>query len=178
MTGTRRSARPIRIALAARLGADIDGAWWPQTASMVNELPGLIAALQRRVGEITNISINWSVTDGSPDLDSMTAAGMARPGWRDKSQRLLIATGRLGRVKLLVVPHLTRAGLGLMLLRRAAEIPIPLAQQEDRELGTADYIIRAARTQSASWADRMADDLAGESHSVPGVHSGHPAPSG
>lgn len=177
MTGTRRSARPIRIAMAARPGADIDGAWWPQTASMVNELPGLIAALQPRVGEITNISINWSVTDGSPDLDSMTTASMSRPGWRDRSQRLMIVTGRLARVTLLVVPHLTTAGLGLMLLRRAAELPIPLAQQEDPDFVTADYIVRAARTQSASWAGRMADAQVGESRPAPGVHSAHPAPS-
>ncbi|MEO9017177.1 MAG: DUF5994 family protein [Mycobacterium sp.] len=157
MTGTRRSARPIRIALAARPGTDIDGAWWPQTASMVGELPGLIEALKQSLGEITNISINWSITDGSPDLDSMTTASMSRPGWRDRSQRLMIVTGRLARAKLLVVPHLTTAGLGLMLLRRAAQIPIPLAQQEDPAFGTAEFIVRAARTQSASWASRMAE---------------------
>jgi hypothetical protein len=167
MSGSRRSARPVRIALAPHLGADIDGAWWPQTASMVGELPGLIAALQQRLGEITNISINWSVTDGSPDLDSMTTASMSRPGWRDRSQRLMVVTGRLARARLLVVPHLTTAGLGLMLLRRAAGIPIPLAQQNVPDSSTAEYIVRAARTQSASWAGRISDTQVSESHPAP-----------
>lgn len=169
MTRARRSARPVRIALATRLGADIDGAWWPQTGSMVGELPGLIEALRRPLGEITNISINWSVTEGSPDLDSMTTAGMSRPGWRDRSQRLMIITGLSALAKLLVVPHLTTSALGLMVLRRAAEIPIPLAQKETADFVTADFIVRAAQTQSASWSGRMVNTQVSESHAAPRV---------
>jgi hypothetical protein len=40
MTGSRRLARPVRLALATRLGRDIDGAWWPHTGSVAQELPG------------------------------------------------------------------------------------------------------------------------------------------
>jgi hypothetical protein len=42
MKGPRRSARPARIALATLLGGDIDGAWWPHTASVAGELLELI----------------------------------------------------------------------------------------------------------------------------------------
>jgi Family of unknown function (DUF5994) len=68
MTGTRRLARPVRLALAERLGADIDGAWWPHTASVAHELPGLIEALHGPLGEIVDISINWSATEGPLEL--------------------------------------------------------------------------------------------------------------
>ena len=56
LTGTRRSARPVRLALAQQLGAEIDGAWWPYTASVAGELPGLIEALRPPLGEIVDIS--------------------------------------------------------------------------------------------------------------------------
>jgi hypothetical protein len=48
MRGSRRSARLARIALATLLGGDIDGTWWPHTASVPGELPELIDALHRR----------------------------------------------------------------------------------------------------------------------------------
>jgi len=44
--GARRCARPVRITLARVLGGDIDGAWWPHSASVAGELPELIGALQ------------------------------------------------------------------------------------------------------------------------------------
>jgi hypothetical protein len=47
MRGPRRSARRARIALATLLGGDIDGTWWPHTASVAGELPELVDALQR-----------------------------------------------------------------------------------------------------------------------------------
>ena len=70
-TGARRCARPARITLARVLDGDIDAAWWPHSASAAGELPGLIGALHRPLGEIVDIKINWSPTDAAPDLDSM-----------------------------------------------------------------------------------------------------------
>ena len=55
LTGTRRCARPVRIALARVLGGDIDGAWWPHSGSVASELPELIEALHRPLGEIIDI---------------------------------------------------------------------------------------------------------------------------
>src|SRR6202007_3217020 len=37
--GARRSASPVRLTLAPRLGNKIDGAWWPRTALISRELP-------------------------------------------------------------------------------------------------------------------------------------------
>ena len=151
MAGARRSARPVRIALCTLLGGDIDGAWWPHTSSMAAELPDLIAALHRPLGEIVEIGVNWSSTKGQPDLNSMHRGAMSLPGWRDKRQRLIAITGRRNCARLLIVPSMTSAALGLMVLRRAAHLPIPAGQRETTVFKTADYVVRAAQAESASW---------------------------
>ena len=43
-------------------------------ASVAGELPELIGALHRPLGEIVDIKINWSPTDAAPDLDSASSS--------------------------------------------------------------------------------------------------------
>ncbi|WP_435405165.1 DUF5994 family protein [Mycolicibacterium houstonense] len=71
LTGARRLASPVRIALADQLGADIDGAWWPHTASVAGELPELVGALHPSLGEVVDIRINWSAAEGQLDLNTI-----------------------------------------------------------------------------------------------------------
>jgi Family of unknown function (DUF5994) len=160
---SRRLARPVRITLASLLGSDIDGAWWPRTASVAGELPELIEALHRPLGEIIHIGINWSTTERGADLDSMSYGGKSMPSWRDQRQRIMKVTGRRARAKLLVVPHMTAPALGRMLLRRAAAAPIPDAEQDSQTFHTADFVMRAAQVESASWATRTGSAQAAES---------------
>lgn len=156
MSGTPRSARPVRLVLAHVLGGDIDGAWWPHTASAAAELPGLIAALHRPLGEIVNISVNWGATDAFPDLDSMRfGAKVVLPGCGDGQQRLMVVDGRRDCAKLLVVPHRTTQALGMMVLRKAAGLPVSDVQESSPAFETADRVVRAAQTQSALWAGRV-----------------------
>ena len=152
--GSRRLASPVRIALATQLGGDIDGAWWPHTSSVANELPELIEALHRPRGEINHIGINWSSTERSDDLDSMSYGGKSMPGWRDRRQRIMAIVGLLAHAKLLVVPHLTAPDLGWMILRRAAAAPIGDTEQDSQVFHTADLVMRAAQAESASWTTR------------------------
>lgn len=163
LTGPRRSARPVRIALATLLGGDIDGAWWPHSASMSAELPELIGALQRPLGEIFDIAINWSATDCAPDLNSMRHPEKSMPGRRARPHRLMVVAGRRDCAKLLVVPYMTSAALGLMVMRRAAAIPILDEQHETQLYKTADCVVRAAQTESALWAAQMRNGQATES---------------
>jgi len=171
MRGPRRSARPVRIALATLLGGDIDGAWWPHTASVAGELPELVEALHRPLGEIIDISINWSSTEGAPDLNSMSYGAKSMPGRRDRRQRIMVIAGRRARAKLLVVPHMTTPALGWMVLRRAAAVPIPGAEQNSQEFQTADFVVRAAQVESASWATRTPTAQATESRTAQATES-------
>ena len=153
LTGARRCARPVRIALAGTLGGDIDGAWWPHSASVAGELPELIEALHRPLGEIIDIRINWSATEAAPDLNSMGYDVKTMPGWRTRPQRLMVIDGRRARATLLVVPHMTMPALGLMVMHRAAGMRVSDAHQVGKVFETADRVVRAAHAECALWAD-------------------------
>jgi hypothetical protein len=154
LSGTRRSARPLRLALAIERGGDIDGAWWPHTGLLAGELPGLIEALHEPLGEIVNINLSWGATDRVPDLESMRSGARLLPGSGDGPQRLMTVDGRRDRVTLLVVPYRTTPALGLMVLRRAAALPVSDAYQASQAFDTAGRVLSAARVQSARWAER------------------------
>ena len=87
-------ARPVRLVLARELGTEIDGAWWPHTASVASELPELIGVLHAPLGEIIDICINWSPTEGPVDLESIVgnARTIAKAGPR--RPRLMLVKGR------------------------------------------------------------------------------------
>ena len=122
-------ARPVRLLMAPALGGDIDGAWWPYTGSVAQELPELIESLHKPLGEIVDICIR-------------------RP-------RLMFVDGKDGCAKLLVVPHMTSAGLGSLVMRCAAAMPADGLERNDQYLATADLVVRTAQVESANWAVRM-----------------------
>jgi Family of unknown function (DUF5994) len=146
----RRVASPIRLSVASVLGNDLDGAWWPHTASVARELPDLIDALRERLGQVIDIAVNWSSLDGVPDLDSLNRRGIdAIPGHQARHQRVMTVTGSRARVNLLVVPSRTTTALAVMLLRRAAALPILPMHLDTPACRTADDIVRAARAECA-----------------------------
>jgi Family of unknown function (DUF5994) len=160
ISGARRLARPVRLALAQQLGADIDGAWWPYTASLSDELPGLIEALHRPLGEIVDICINWSVTEGPRELYEMASSAPSLRSGHRKHQRLMAVGGRLGFAKLLVVPHMTSQELGAMMMRFAAARPVSDSQRDSQLFEICDCVMRAAQIESASWTSQMGEMVA------------------
>jgi len=155
LSGTRRVARPVRLLLARQLGADIDGAWWPHTASVASELPELIGVLHAPLGEIVDMCINWSPTEGPVDLDSIVtgARTIDRPGPR--RPRLMVVEGRTHTAKLLVVPYMTSATLGAMVMRCAAGLPAFHADRDSQLWETAHNVMTVAKAESATWTDSM-----------------------
>jgi hypothetical protein len=160
LVGTRRSARPVRLALAPRLGADIDGAWWPYTASVAQELPQLIESLHPQLGEIIDICINWAVTEAPLELYEIAAIARTMRVGKRRRQRLMVVTGRLGCANLLVVPHMTSQALGVMVMRCAAARPVSHSERDTQLFEIADCVMQAAQTESAAWAVRRLDDAA------------------
>lgn len=151
----RRLASPVRLALAIELGRDLDGAWWPHTASVARELPELIDALSRRLGQIIDISVNWSSLEGSPVPDPLTGASTAHPGRVVSHQRLMMITGSQASANLLVVPCWTSSALAVMVLRHAATLSVTPAERDTQAFRTADDIVRGARAESARCARRL-----------------------
>jgi hypothetical protein len=155
LAGQRRLARPVRLALARQLGADIDGAWWPYTASLAHELPGLIEALHPPLGEIVDMCINWSVTEGPRELYELASSARALTTGQRRHQRLMVVVGRLGTAKLLVVPHMTSESLGVMMMRFAAARPVSGSERDTKMYEICDSVMQAAQIESASWTSQM-----------------------
>ncbi len=142
----------MRVSLSATLGGEIDGAWWPRTGSMVRELPDLIEALYPALGEVVDISLNWSAGSTTPVLSTMAPATVARIGWNAPRHRLMSVVGGTAGARILVIPAVTSAALALMVLRQAAARHIPEVDQGTPTYEAADRVIRAARADSAAWA--------------------------
>jgi hypothetical protein len=150
----RRLASPVRLTLATDLGEGLDGAWWPHTASVARELPDLIGALSARLGEILDISINWSSLEGCPDLDAVRRGSVANPVRVASHQRLMMITGSQCSANLLVVPSRTSSALAVMVMRHAAALNIADAERDTEAFRIANDVVRAARAESALCALR------------------------
>jgi hypothetical protein len=137
---TRRLASPVRLTMASRLGDEIDGAWWPRTGQISRELPELVSVLDVRLGQIIDINVNWSSLQRPPDLNW--------DGWQGIHQHVMTLRGRDARAKLLIVPHRTGTALAVMVLRRAARLPIYPAHRDSRAFQTAECIVRFARGET------------------------------
>lgn len=150
----RRASKPVRVTLTSELGGGIDGAWWPHTSAIAAELPDLIGALHRALGEIETIQINWSATEGQLDLETIaTGSRMMLPGEHHRRPRLMSIVGRNAEAKLLVVPSMTSQALGAMVLRTAAGLPASIEAESGRLYETACVVIGLARTESAKWCE-------------------------
>ncbi|WP_245848816.1 DUF5994 family protein [Mycobacterium palustre] len=152
----RRRHDPIRLSVARELGHDIDGAWWPRNDRITNELPELIAVLRPLLGEVTSINVNWPPLQRPPEYNW--------PGWEGKRQHVMTIAGRDAHVNLLIVPYATYTALALMVLRRAANLPIDAADQAKPAFLTAGMILYAAQQQCAPIGSAKAKaDLSGHS---------------
>ncbi len=107
----------VRLALidppAAR--TTLDGAWWPRTSDLAEEVSHLVEELHRRGVRVTRVNYNpeaWTSATRRLEADGRTI----RLGWfRSLDRHLLNLTGDVtrGRLDLLVVPPgATRADAG------------------------------------------------------------------
>jgi len=104
---------PVRLALLDPVGggpAALDGAWWPRSRSLTEELPALIADLHRRGIRVTRVAYNrntWEVTPRRLPADDR----VIRLGWFQglDPHLLSLSSGAGGqtRLDLLVIPPCT-----------------------------------------------------------------------
>jgi len=149
----RRSASPIRLTLAEESDNLIDGAWWPHTSRIANELPQLVGALDEALGPILDIAVNWSSFEPTPDLDAL-GYKIQLPGDPPAHQRLMTVSGSRRRATLLVVPYRTTKNLAVVVLRRAAAMAVPAHLAHSAQHETAGRILRCAELQAHT--DRQA----------------------
>lgn len=118
---TKPMSAPIRFTLARERGANIDGAWWPETARVGNELPLLVSALNPLLGVVRDVSVNWSRSDSFPDLDAVDYDGI-RNSLVPVAQRIISLTGLKRTATLLVIPYRTSSALAVAILGESAGI--------------------------------------------------------
>jgi hypothetical protein len=140
--GGQRRGNPIRLCVARELGDCINGAWWPRADRITNELPNLVAVLTPLLGDITAIAVNWAPLQRPPDFNC--------PGWEGKRQHVMAVKGGDACANLLIIPYATHSALALMVLRRAANLPIDPADRDKPAFVTAGSILRAAQQQRAT----------------------------
>lgn len=157
MTGARRLARPVRLVLAPELGSALDGAWWPYTGSVAGELSGLIEALHKPLGEIVDLRVNWSATEGALDFDSILNGVGSKKHTPRRRHRLMAVVGRTASAKLLVLPHMTTPVLGVMVMRAAAGRPLD-AQQDGQWRTSAREVVSDAQAQSLLWTKQLSSN--------------------
>ena len=120
-TATRSALAPadgadggsVRLALIdpPAVRTTLDGAWWPRTRDLTQELPALVEELDRRGIRVARVAYNpdlWRPAPQRLDADGRTI----RLGWfRNLDRQLLNMTGdsSCGRVDFLVVPADTTA---------------------------------------------------------------------
>lgn len=138
----RRRANPIRLSVGRELGRDIDGAWWPRADRITNELPSLIDVLTPLLGGVNSINVNWPHLQRPPDFNW--------PGWEHKRQHVMTINGGDACANLLIIPYATYSALALMVMRRAADLPIDVADRDKPAFVTAGAILHAAHQQRTS----------------------------
>ena len=131
----------------------IDGAWWPHTGLIAAELPDLVGVLHKPLGEIVDIRINWSPSDGNADLQTIIAGvRLQKEGETFRRPRLMMVAGRRATAKLLVVPSMTSPTLGAIVVRAAAGLPTSGGSGDHKLYDMAQLVVDVARDESIKWS--------------------------
>ncbi|MCV7170797.1 hypothetical protein H7I41_12820 [Mycobacterium manitobense] len=98
----------LRMKDAALATGYVDGAWWPHSGDLINELPELLAGLSGHVHPIARVT--YGLAEWAPvPAKVITAGGVVRmDGYgRQPSNTIGVSDGRGHEVILLVVPAKT-----------------------------------------------------------------------
>jgi uncharacterized protein DUF5994 len=153
--GRAPSSSPLRLTLAPA-GAPpalIDGAWWPRSRNLTEQLPALVECLDPLWGRITRVAVSrtfWPVIPGE-----VPAHGhMVRVRWSNAGQdphKLLLRSYTFGCWSLLVIPPETGPATAARLMAMATD--------PSRSLTATGLIHEAERFRAAAEAAADSDSL-------------------
>ncbi|MEX1653207.1 DUF5994 family protein [Streptomyces pseudovenezuelae] len=132
---------------------ELDGAWWPRSRDLSQELPGLADVLDPLWGRITRIAVNpryWPVIPHRIFVNGH----VVKVGWFTSEldpHKILLLSGTSGRWDLLVVPPETTAPSAARLMAAASASTSPVstatalmtAEQIDASGGAQDAPVRS-----------------------------------
>ncbi|MFD9094959.1 DUF5994 family protein [Streptomyces collinus] len=163
------SSSSLRLTLAPGDAppALIDGAWWPRSRNLTEQLPALVECLDPLWGRITRIAVSrtfWPVIPGEvPAHGHMVRVGWSH-AWQDP-HTLLLLSHTFGRWDLLVIPPETAPATAARLMATATD--------PSRSLTATGLIHDAERLRAAAEAAADSDSLR---EAVWDSEGGHDAP--
>jgi hypothetical protein len=113
--GPRLSVTPVRGR------GSVDGAWWPRTLNLADELPGLVAALSTTNETITRVSVNGDIWTDIPNRVAQPGRPALRVSWfRTMDPHVVtLGGGNRPRISILVISPDAAAGPASEVLRLA-----------------------------------------------------------
>ncbi|MFG2456980.1 DUF5994 family protein [Streptomyces sp. NPDC048523] len=108
---------------------ELDGAWWPRSRDLSQELPGLADVLDPLWGRITRIAVNprhWPIIPPRVFVNGH----VVKVGWFTSEldpHKILLLSGTSGRWDLLVVPPETTTPSAARLMAAASASTAPLS---------------------------------------------------
>lgn len=135
----------LRLKPAHRSCGFVQGAWWPRSIQLSDELPVLLAALSQRVDRIDRVVYDDNGWAPAPSHIEFRDADVTLDGSSDHSINTLSVIGeQFGRLVLLVVPPYTDPNVAYMTVMAAASpddvstadelLGIGVHEAEDRRL--------------------------------------------
>jgi hypothetical protein len=115
-----------------------DGAWWPRSRRLLDELPGLIAELNVRPGTVTQVLFSLVFWDATARELTAGDCTVQLRGFRTVDPRLLRVTGShgAGRLDVLVLPPETDPAVAARAMARAVGDSSTPATQTPEGAGT------------------------------------------
>ncbi|WP_072943961.1 DUF5994 family protein [Rhodococcus koreensis] len=111
----------------------VQGAWWPRSTHLTDELPALLTALSRRLGPIDRIAYDENGWAPAPSRIDHAGNTVDLRHSKDQSSNTLAITGeKFGRLVLLVVPPYTDPVFAYATIMTAAS---------PRDVSTADELL-------------------------------------
>lgn len=106
---TPSHSRGLRLRLkTAQSRGFVQGAWWPRSTHLTDELPALLTALSRRLGRIDRIIYDENSWAPAPSCIDHAGNTVDLRHSNDQSNNTLAITGeKFGQLALLVVPPYT-----------------------------------------------------------------------
>lgn len=145
----RLALKPVHPA-ASRV--ELDGAWWPRSRDLAQELPALADVLDPLWGRITRVAVNpryWPIIP--PRI--FVNGHVVKVGWFTSQldpHKILLLSGTSGRWDLLVVPPETTAPSAARLMAAVAASTAPQS--------TATALMTTEQPDHASWPYDAATD--------------------
>jgi hypothetical protein len=96
----------VRLKPEAPPSGVVDGAWWPRSDDLAEQLPALLTQLWDRLGGVDRVSYNLGAWPGAPRRTNVSGHVVRLGGYRTQDPLSIdLVGGRAGRITtLLVVP--------------------------------------------------------------------------